>query len=130
MDIVDFREFCLTLPEVEESMPFGDTTLVFKIGGKIFAMVGLDRADHIAVKCDPDRALVLRDSYWQIRAAWHLNKRHWNDIYFEGLTDEFVRREIRHSYMLVLQGVSPKSLREQLCAIAAEEGVVDDAEIG
>lgn len=125
MDIVDFREYCLTLPEVEETMPFGDTTLVFKVGGRIFAMVGLDRADHIAVKCHPDRALILRERYWQIRPAWHLNKRHWNDVYFEGLADAFVCEQIRHSYLQVLRGVSPKALREQLLALAAEEGVVD-----
>lgn len=109
-------------------MPFGDTTLVFKVGGRIFAMVGLDRADHIAVKCHPDRALMLRERYWQIRGAWHLNKRHWNDVYFEGLADAFVCEQIRHSYLQVIRGISPKALREQLLSVAAAEGIADSAD--
>ncbi|MBQ7342457.1 MAG: MmcQ/YjbR family DNA-binding protein [Alistipes sp.] len=130
MDIVEFREYCLSLPDVEETLPFDDSTLVYKVGGRMFAMLMLEKPDHFVVKCDPERAIILRDRYPQVTAAWHMNKRHWNDVRFEGrLSDEALRRELRHSYMLVVrQNVTPKSLREQILADIATEGVVDDAE--
>ena len=130
MDIVEFREFCLSLPDVEETLPFDDTTLVYKVGGRMFAMISLERPDHFAVKCDPERAIILRDRYTQVTAGWHLNKRHWNDVRFEGrLGDEALRGEIRHSYMLVVrQNVTPKALREQILSHIAAEGIIDNAE--
>ena len=130
MDIVEFRELCLSLPDVEETLPFDDTTLVYKVGGRMFAMISLERPDHFAVKCDPERAIILRDRYTQVTAGWHLNKRHWNDVRFEGrLGDEALRGEIRHSYMLVVrQNVTPKALREQILSHIAAEGIIDNAE--
>lgn len=130
MDIIEFREYCLSLPDAEETLPFDDSTLVYKVGGRMFAMLMLERPDHFVVKCDPERAIILRDRYPQITAAWHMNKRHWNDVRFEGmLSDEAMRREVRHSYMLVVkQNVTPKALREEILAHIATEGVVDDSE--
>ena len=130
MDIIEFREYCLSLPDAEETLPFDDSTLVYKVGGRMFAMLMLERPDHFVVKCNPARAIILRDRYPQITAAWHMNKRHWNDVRFEGmLSDEAMRREVRHSYMLVVkQNVTPKALREEILAHIATEGVVDDAE--
>ena len=121
MDIVEFREFCLSLPDVEETLPFDDTTLVYKVGGRMFAMISLERADYFAVKCDPERAIILRDRYPQITAGWHLNE--------GGLGDEALRGEIRHSYMLVVRlNVTPKALREQILSHITAEGIVDNAE--
>ena len=130
MDIIEFREYCLSLPDVEETLPFDDTTLVYKVGGRMFAMVSLERPDHFAVKCDPERAIILRDRYPQVTAGWHLNKRHWNDIRFEGrLGDEALRGEVRHSYMLVVRhNVSPKALRLEILSHIASEGITDDVE--
>ena len=130
MDIIEFREYCLSLPDVEETLPFDDTTLVYKVGGRMFAMVSLERPDHFAVKCDPERAIILRDRYPQVTAGWHLNKRHWNDIRFEGrLGDEALRGEVRHSYMLVVrQNVTPKALRLEILSHIASEGITDDVE--
>ena len=130
MDIVEFREYCLSLPDVEETLPFDDSTLVYKVGGRMFAMLALEKPDHFAVKCDPERAIILRDRYPQITAGWHLNKRHWNDVRFEGgLSDEALRRELRHSYMLVVKhNVTPKALREQILADILSEGIIDYAE--
>ena len=130
MDIIEFREYCLSLPDVEETLPFDDTTLVYKVGGRMFAMVSLERSDHFAVKCDPERAIILRDSYPQVTAGWHLNKRHWNDIRFEGrLGDEALRGEVRHSYMLVVRhNVTPKALRLDILSHIASEGITDDVE--
>ncbi len=130
MDIIDFREFCLSLPEVEESFPFDDVTLVFKVAGRMFAVVGLDNPIGFVVKCDPDRAIALRDKYEQVKAAFHFNKKHWNSLRFEGaMTDEELRREIRHSYLLVVkQNVTPKARRLEVLAMVEKEGIEDDAE--
>lgn len=129
MDIVDLREYILSLPLVEECQPFGDDTVVYKVGGKMFLCCVLEYAERIAVKCNPERAVVLRDDYLSaITAAWHFNKRHWNDIYFERLPREIVEREIRHSYLTVIrENITPKALREEIMAVV-REAQIEDAE--
>ncbi len=88
MDPLDVRDFILTLPLVEEVLPFGeDEAVVYKIGGKWFAVHIFSRPDIFAVKCHPDRAILLRDQYPAITPAWHFNKRHWNDICVDYLPD-------------------------------------------
>ena len=130
MDIVDFREFCLSLPEVEECFPFDEVTLVFKVGGKMFAVVGLDNPIGFVVKCDPERAIALRDNYPQVKAAFHFNKKHWNSLRFEGrMSDEQLQQEIRHSYLLVVQqNVTPKARKMEIQQRIRQEGIMDDAE--
>lgn len=130
MDIVDFREFCLSLPEVEECFPFDEATLVFKVGGKMFAVVGLDNPIGFVVKCDPERAIALRDSYPQVKAAFHFNKKHWNSLRFEGrMSDEQLQQEIRHSYLLVVQqNVTPKARKMEILQRIRQEEITDDAE--
>lgn len=130
MDIVAFRAFCLALPEVEETLPFDDQTLVYKVAGRMFAVIGLDHPDGCVVKCDPDRAVMLRDRYAEITGAFHFNKRHWNNIAFGGrLSDRQIEQEIRHSYLLVARHhVVPKARREALLAAIAAEGITDDSE--
>lgn len=129
MDIVTFREYCLSLPEVVETLPFDDDTLVYKVAGRMFAMISISAPDHFAVKCHPDRATLLRDRYPEITPGFHLNKRHWNDVSIEGdLSDGFLRAEVRHSYFAVLRNnVTPKLRRDSILKIAAEQGIVDDA---
>ncbi|MEZ3443314.1 MmcQ/YjbR family DNA-binding protein [uncultured Alistipes sp.] len=116
MDILEFRDYCLSLPMSEECTPFDETTLVYKIGGKMYAYAGMENFTRFAVKCDPDRAVELRERYREITPAWHSSKRHWNDVYVTGdLPEAFLREQIRHSYLLVLQrNVVPKSLREEI----------------
>ena len=130
MDIVTFREYCLSLPEVVETLPFDDDTLVYKVSGRIFAMISLLASDHFAVKCDPDRAMLLRDRYAEITPAFHLNKRHWNDVSIVGeLSDSYLKSEIRHSYLIVIRkNVTPSRRRDELLEIVAKAGIVDDAE--
>ena len=130
MDIVTFREYCLSLPDVEESLPFDDDILVYKVAGRIFAMISLRAPDHFAVKCHPDRALLLRDRYAEITPAFHLNKRHWNDVSIVGeLGDTSLKAEIRHSYFAVIRNnVTPRLRRDELLACATAAGIVDDAE--
>jgi len=127
MDIIDLREYILSLPLVEECQPFGDDAVVYKVGGKMFACCLLEHAERIAVKCNPDRAIVLRDKYLSaITPAWHFNKRHWNDIYFEQLPREVVEQEIRHSYLTVIhENVTPKALCEEIMAVAREMQIKD-----
>lgn len=130
MDIIEFREFCLSLPEVEECLPFDEVTLVFKVGGRMFAVVGLDNPIGFVVKCDPDRAIALRDRYEQVKAAFHFNKKHWNSLRFEGqMSDRQLEAEIRHSYLLVVrQNVTPKARRLEILQQIEQEGIRDDAE--
>ena len=78
MNIEEIREYCLSLPMSTEDMPFDDEHLVLRVCGKIFACIALDRPDYFVLKCDPDYAIELRDSYSEIEPAWHWNKRHWN----------------------------------------------------
>ena len=127
MDIVDLREYIMSLPLVEECQPFGDDAVVYKVGGRMFACCVLPYAERIAVKCQPDRAIALRDEYLSaITPAWHFNKRHWNDIYFEQLPREVVEREIRHSYLTVIrENVTPKALREEIMAVVRLANIQD-----
>lgn len=127
MDIVDLREYILSLPLVEECQPFGDDAVVYKVGGRMFACCVLPYAERVAVKCQPDRAVVLRDEYLSaITPAWHFNKRHWNDIYFEQLPREVVEREIRHSYLTVIrENVTPRALRNEIMEVVCQANIED-----
>ena len=125
MDILEFRDYCLSLPLTEESTPFDETTLVYKIGGKMYACADMADFGHFAVKCDPDEALLLRERYPEVDIAWHFNKRHWNGIRTDGdLPDAFLREQIRNSYLLVLRtNVTPKALREEILAYVEQHGL-------
>ncbi len=105
-----FREYCLQKPGVVEDMPFGEDHLVFKVGGKMFALVALDEVPASAnLKCDPDRALELRDRYEEVRPGYHMNKKHWNTVVIDGgIPDAEVRAMIDHSYDLVMRALPKK----------------------
>ena len=116
MDIESFRTYCMRLKGVEETLPFGPDTLVYKVKGKAFALTGLDDEQfQVNLKCDPERAIELRDEYpGVIIPGWHMNKKHWNTVFFEhGLGKEFLISLIDHSYQLVVDGL-PKKLRDDL----------------
>lgn len=125
MDILEFRDYCLSLPLTEETTPFDETTLVYKIGGRMYACADMADFGWIAVKCDPDEALRLRERYPEVNAAWHFNKRHWNGIRPDGdLPDAFIREQIRNSYLLVVRrNVTPRTLREEILRYVAERGL-------
>jgi predicted DNA-binding protein (MmcQ/YjbR family) len=103
MDLAQFREYCLSKSHATESMPFGPDVLVFKIGGKMFALAALDEVPTtVNLKCDPELALELRDRYEQVTPGYHMNKRHWNTVEIEkGIPDAELRKMIDHSYDLV-----------------------------
>ena len=127
MDILDLRNYILSLPLVEECQPFGDDVVVYKIGGRMFACYILQHTERIAVKCEPERAIELRDEYIDIiTPAYHFNKRHWNDLRFELLPRQIVEREICHSYLTVIRkNVTPKALRNEILAIVNDAGIKD-----
>ena len=109
-----FREHCLSKSKATEGMPFGPENLVFKVGGKMFALLSLDQIPPRAnLKCDPDLALELRDRYEQITAGYHMNKKHWNTIELEGIPGGEIRKMIDHLYGLVVKAL-PKVQREKL----------------
>jgi len=103
MNVESIREYCLSKDEVEEAMPFGEGTLVFKIGGKIFLLMGLDSVDlSFNVKCDPAHALELREQYACVLPGYHMNKKHWNTVNVDGtLTHKQLKEMIDESYNLV-----------------------------
>ncbi len=103
MNIETLRDYCLSKPGAEETLPFGPDTLVFKVIGKAFLLVGLDAEDlRFNVKCDPDKALELRDEYSCVLPGYHMNKKHWNTIMVDGSVSNAMLKEwIDHSYSLV-----------------------------
>lgn len=119
MNIESFRKNCLQRAGVEETLPFGPDTLVYKVMGKAFALTGLDsEVFRVNLKCDPEKAIELRDSYpGQIIPGWHMNKKHWNTVFFEdGLPEKLLRELIDHSYQLVVEGL-PGKLQDELAQL-------------
>ncbi len=103
MQVDEIRDYCTALPEVEETLPFGPDTLVFKVQGKIFLLLSLDTEPvQFNVKCDPVLAEELRENYSCVIPGYHMNKKHWNTIIVDGSVKNAMLREwIQHSYHLV-----------------------------
>ncbi|NCT74658.1 MAG: MmcQ/YjbR family DNA-binding protein [Chitinophagaceae bacterium] len=110
MHIESLREYCLSKPGTEETFPFGPDTLVYKVNGKIYLLAGLDEQPaRFNVKCDPDKAIELRDEYPAVLPGYHMNKKHWNTIILDGsITDRLLKEWIDHSYELVNKTVTRK----------------------
>ena len=116
MNIEELREYCLQKPDASEGLPFGEDTLVFKTGGKIFLLVGLKEANRFNVKCDPELAVELREEYEEVQPGYHMNKKMWNTVYMDGsLTTKQLHKMIDHSHEQVFQSL-PKKLQEQIKA--------------
>lgn len=115
MNIEEFRLYCIAKKGVTESFPFDAMTLVFKVMGKMFALVPLEKLPSQAnLKCDPERAVGLREIHdGVVTPGYHMSKVHWNTMYMEQLPAKLVRDLIDHSYELVVASL-PKKLREQL----------------
>ena len=109
------RECCLDKPGAVEDFPFSPGMSVFKVGGKVFAISGLERTPlEVSLKCEPELAVSLRESYEAIRPGYHLNKRHWNTVTLDGsLPDKLVRDLVEDSYDLVVSGL-PKRVQAEL----------------
>lgn len=114
MNIEFFRNYCIQKPGVTEEFPFGENTLVFKVMGKMFALADVDSFESINLKCEPEKAIELRETHEGVNPGYHMNKKHWNTVEMDGsLPDQFVIELIDHSYDLVVKGL-PKKAREAL----------------
>lgn len=114
MNIETFREYCMNKPGVTEEFPFDEVTLVFKVMGKMFALTNLDGDWTLALKCDPDRAMELRETYPAIQPGYHMSKIHWNTIMMDGsLSQKLILELVDHSYQLVVDKL-PRKLKEEL----------------
>ena len=115
MNLEELREYCLSLTHATEDMPFDEDILVFRICNRIFALTSLEtRPLFVSLKCDPERAVELREQYPdKIVAGYHLNKKHWNTVSLEELPLTLIKEMIQHSYEQVLAKV-PKKERESL----------------
>ena len=117
MNIEELRNYCLAKPGVTEGFPFGEDTLVFKVGGKMFLLTGLSTANSFNVKCDPERAIELRELYPEVKPGYHMNKKLWNTVYMDGvLADKLLLEMIDHSYSLVFAGL-PKKIQAEINSI-------------
>jgi predicted DNA-binding protein (MmcQ/YjbR family) len=103
MNAVQIREYCVSKPGVEESLPFGDDTLVFKVEGKMFLLLALDeQPPRFNVKCDPEEAIALRQKYSSVLPGYHMNKLHWNTVVCDGVVpSKQLKQFIDASYDLV-----------------------------
>jgi predicted DNA-binding protein (MmcQ/YjbR family) len=113
MNIEEFRNYCITKYGSSEEFPFDNNTLVFKVMGKIFALVDVDLFESINLKCDPEKAIALREKYDAVKPGYHMNKKHWNTIEMDGsVGDNELRHWINHSYELVVSKLPQKLKKE------------------
>ncbi len=114
MNIEEFRDFCIAMRGVTEKFPFDENTLVFYVGGKMFCLTDINAFDFINVKCDPGKAIELREQHPGVLPGYHMNKKHWNSLLMDGsLPIDLVRKWIRDSYELVFAGL-PKKVQQEL----------------
>lgn len=106
MDIESYRAYCLSMPHSTEDTPFGENILAFRVGKKMFALCDIDDFNSINLKCNPEKAVELREQYSGIRPGYHMNKKHWNTVDTDGsVSDDLIRELIDHSYDLVIQSL-------------------------
>ncbi len=110
MNIEILREYCLSKPGAEETLPFGPDTLVYKVAGKAFLLTGFDNQPlRFNVKCDPDKAIELREEFSCVLPGYHMNKKHWNTIVADGsVSTKQLLEWIDHSYDLVTASLPKK----------------------
>jgi predicted DNA-binding protein (MmcQ/YjbR family) len=107
VNVETFRTCCLKKKCVTEEFPFGETTLVYKVMGKMFALADLDTFESINLKCDPERGVELREQYSSIIPGYHMNKKHWITVQMDGsLGDKFILDLVDDSYQLVVNSLT------------------------
>lgn len=114
MQLHTLLDFSLALNGVIETFPFDKNTLVLKVGGKMFLLIDVVSPDSVNLKCDPERAVELREKYSDIQPGYHMNKTHWNTVSLNGSIDnQLVFELIKHSYDLVVHSL-PKKVQHEL----------------
>jgi predicted DNA-binding protein (MmcQ/YjbR family) len=113
MNIEEIREYCLTKKGSSECFPFDDVTLVFKVGGKMFALCNLDGDLSINLKCNPEKAVELRELYPAVKPGYHMNKKLWNTVEIDGsINDSIIKSWINDSYQLIVASLTKKQKEE------------------
>jgi predicted DNA-binding protein (MmcQ/YjbR family) len=115
MNIESLRDYCLSKKGSSESFPFDQTTLVFKVMGKMFALTDLESENlTVNLKCSPEEAVLLREEYPAVKPGYHMNKNHWNTVYIDGsITDEKIYEWIDNSYNLIVASL-PLKIQSEL----------------
>lgn len=114
MNTEELREYCISKKGVTESFPFDAVTLVFKVMNKMFALLSLEGDLRINLKCDPEKAIALREEYTAVKPGYHMNKRLWNSVYIdESISKENIEQWIDDSYDLIVASL-PKKLKQKL----------------
>ncbi len=114
MNIEQYRNYCLAKKGVTESFPFDKDTLVFKVMGKMFALAGVDAFEYTNLKCDPEKAIELREKYEAVKPGYHMNKALWNSVYPNlDVSDKLIYQWIDDSYNLIVSSLT-KKLRAEL----------------
>ena len=115
MNIEELREYCIAKKAVTESFPFDEETLVFKVMNKIFLLTNINKDLSMNVKCNPEKAIELREQYSSVIPGWHMNKKHWNTVDIEGsISDQQLKEWIDHSYDLIVASLTKKLQNELL----------------
>jgi predicted DNA-binding protein (MmcQ/YjbR family) len=114
MNIEEYRDYCISKTGVTESFPFDETTLVFKVMNKMFALTGVEEFEFINLKCEPGKAIELREEYQAVQPGYHMNKALWNSVYTnQDVSDKLIYKWIDDSYNLIVLSLT-KKLREEL----------------
>ncbi|MFM8242805.1 MAG: MmcQ/YjbR family DNA-binding protein [Crocinitomicaceae bacterium] len=114
MTLEKLRNYCISLTSVEECLPFDDTTLVFKVGGKMFALIDITDSKSVNLKCDPNKIIDLQERFGGVLPGYHMNKKHWITVLLnEDVSDTLVMEWIRDSYFLVFNKLS-KRLQDEI----------------
>ena len=114
MNIEEYRNYCIVKKGVTESFPFDETTLVFKVMNKMFALTGIEEFAFINLKCDPEKAIELREEFDGVTPGYHMNKNNWNSVSSKGdIPDKLIYQWIDDSYDLIVSSLT-KKLQEEL----------------
>ena len=113
MNLDVIQQYCTGKPMVTEEFPFDHDTIVWKVAGKMFCLGNISNFSTINLKCDPEFALELRETYPQVRPGYHMNKKLWNTVELEGMNEAFVLKLIDHSYNEVVQKL-PSKVKSQI----------------
>ncbi|MCP4457246.1 MAG: MmcQ/YjbR family DNA-binding protein [Cytophagales bacterium] len=117
MDIEQVRDHCMSKPGTMESFPFDEESLVFKVMGKMYALMNVESFLSINLKCDPEKAIELREQFAGVKPGYHMSKKHWNTVMTDGsVADEYLIEWLDDSYDLVVAGL-PKALKEEFFRI-------------
>ena len=117
MNVETLRNYCLSKKGTTESFPFDETTLVFKVMNKMFALINLGGNLSVNLKCDPENAIDLREKYAYVVPGYHMNKQHWNTVYIDDMVpDQLIKKWVDDSYTLIVNSL-PKKHKLELAAL-------------